>query len=330
MMSTSPTSTHPPVLPSIPAIPANREAVGPPGSVAGVGNVGVGRSEVAIHIEGNVPDRSELESAKTVTIGGVVEAAKVVAGENVVVGGGIVGRNACRVCAGGSIRTHFASNAELVARGDIEVVVELVNVRVWTDARLLGASALVVGGLLYARAGGEVGTLGNDAEAATRIFLGTSPVDLAEAEAIAEKTSKTRETIRITRERVQPLLSNLRRLNPAQREQATELMYKAEEAEAHIAEEEKRREALFSSPAARLVVGQSVFPGTVISLQARTVTFRKPLAGPTVFELRKIRNATEFVAVDLQTQEVQVLSSRVESTVDLLRDFEPLAKLIAP
>lgn len=288
------------------------------------------RSDQLIQIDGALAERSELESDLSILIGGGVSNAKIVAKQNVVIAGGVVGQNACCIRAGGFIEANFASNADLRCEGDLRFGGELMNVRAWCNAELKGPQASVVGGVLYSKFGGQVGVLGSDANVPTRIFLGVSPVDLAEADSITAKATKTRETIRITRERVGPLLSNMRRLTPAQREQATELIYKAEAAEAQVAEDEKRREQILAVPPPKLVVLEEVLPGTVLSIQSRVITFKKPIAGPVAFELRKIRNATEVVLVDLKSEEAQVLSARQVTMADLMKDFEPLAKLIAP
>lgn len=285
------------------------------------------KSQLAVWIEGSVPDRSEVESAKSITVGGGIEAAKVVAGEDVVVRGGIQGRNAGFVRAHGSIYTRFAANANLLAHGDIHVVAELINGYAWTDAELRGGGASVVGAFVYARLGGEIGVLGSDAFTPTRIFMGASPTELAEAQAIAERVSKARQAVQYTRDRVQPLLDNMRRLSPAQREQATELIYKAEEAEAQIADDEKRRASLLSGCAPKLVVRERIFPGATLGIHSRTVAFRKGMTGPLSLELRKIKNATQFATVNLSTNAVQVLPARDEPIADLVLEFEPLALL---
>lgn len=152
---------------------------------------------------------------------------------------------------------------------------------------------------------------------------------LAECVAIDEQLQPARDAIQATREKVQPLLNNLKRLSPAQREQATELMYKAEEAAARMAEEEKRRDRMLKEAGAggkpRMHVSGVIHPRVTISLGQRSITFQHELKGPITIEERQIKNVTEAVAVNQLTGSVQILKSHRLNADELLQDFEPLS-----
>ncbi len=286
-------------------------------------------STVDVHIKGAIPDRFEVKSVESITVGAAIEAATVAAEGNVVVRGGIVGRNAGRVTAGGEIVAKFCNEADLVADGDVKITSQLMNCRVRTHSRLIAESAAVIGGHLYVRYGGGVATLGSEGFVPTRIFMGVPPEALKEAAEIEESLKPKREAVERLRATVQPLMADLKRLAPTQREQATELIFKADEAAAQIAEEEERRDQLLtlkeSEDQPRFRVSRMIHPRVVVSLGSRLVTFDEELKGPVSLEERKMENVTEFVAVNTLTASVTVLPSQHMPINELVSDFEPLA-----
>jgi len=55
-------------------------------------------------------------------------------------------------------------------------------------------------------------------------------------------------------------------------------------------------------------------------------SFNKEVKGPVSLELRKVKNVTEFVAVDAHGA-VQILPSRQQPVDLLLEEFAPIARL---
>lgn len=303
----------------------------------GTGNID---SDVAVHITGVVPDRFEVKSKKSITVEMAIEAALVIAGQDVTVRRGIVGRSAGKVQAAGNIVAKYYSEANLIAGGDILIASQLLNCHVRAEGKIIGTHASILGGFVYAKMGCEVTELGTDVGTPTRIFIGICPAVLGESAAIDSSLQAKRNTIKRIRERVQPLLDNVKKLAPAQREQATELMFKAQEAEMQIEEEEEKRRQLLdeaketnddnqedeSSPV-KLSVSGTIYPDVTISIGSRMVMFRNELKGPIAIEERKIRNVTEIVAVNSLTGSVQVLNSRKLTEKELLKDYEPIKQL---
>ena len=285
-------------------------------------------STTNVHVMGSIPDRFEVKSAKSISVDGTIEAAVVEAEGDIVVRGGIVGRHAGRVSAGGRIITKFCAEANLNAQEDVKIGNQVLNSAVRTQGLALAQGSTVIGGHLYARAGIDVGALGSESDTPTRIFVGINPDVLVECGAIDERLQLARDAIKSTRERLQPFLDNLKRLTPSQREQATELMYKADEAVERVATEEKRRDQLLQDALGdikpRVRVSDVIRPRVTISIGRRTVTFQKELKGPIAIEEQQINNVTEMVAVNQLTGSIQVLKSQRLAIEDLQRDFEPL------
>ncbi len=285
-------------------------------------------SPTDVNIKGMIPDRFEVRSKKSIAVGAAIEGATVAAEEDVVVCGGIVGRNIGRVGAGGEIVAKFCNEADLAAAGDIKVPAQFMNCRVRTNGRLDSGFAAVIGGHTYAKYGGDVATLGSEGFVPTRIFLGVSPEDLKKAADIEIKLKARREAVDRIRRTVEPLLQNIKRLAPSQREQATELMFKAEEAALQIADEEERRDELlgkaWKGDDPRLRVSNTIFPKVVISIGTRLTTFVEEFKGPVALEERKIKEVTEFVAVNQLSGSITILTSQRMSADGLMSEFEPL------
>ncbi|UCE60400.1 MAG: DUF342 domain-containing protein [Phycisphaerales bacterium] len=284
-------------------------------------------STTDVYIGGSIPDRFQAKSAKTITVKGTIEAAVVEAEGDITVRGGIVGRNEGRVYAKGNVNAKFFNEADVAAEGNVLVGKQLMNSRVRTGGRLIAECTAVIGGHVCARSGIEVAVLGSEACTPTRVFFGASPDTLKHVADIDADIREARQKARQITEKIQPLLDNMKRLTPAQREQATEFVFKAEEITANADEKEQRRNKLLEEAAGadlpRIIVSKIIYPRVTISLGRRTVAFDEELKGPITIEERKIKNVTEFVIVNRLTGSVYPIKSMQVPMDDLLADFAP-------
>ena len=76
----------------------------------------------------------------------------------------------------------------------------------------------------------------------------------------------------------------------------------------------------------RLRVSRVVYPKVALSIGLRLVLFHEELQGPLSLEERKIKNVTEFVAVNQLTGSITVLTSYQTPIDELMKDYEPLAR----
>lgn len=288
-------------------------------------------SDVAVHITGSIPDRFEVHSKKSISVELAIEAAFVEAGEDVNVRRGIVGRHAGKVYAKNDIIAKYCSEANIVADGNLMITSQLLNCNAYTNGKFVGTHASIIGGHLYTKQGGEATDLGSDANTPTYIFIGPCPTTIEESSAIDEKIHAKRELIKCIREKVQPLLDNIKQLAPRQKEQATELMFKVQEAETNLEEEENRKKELARSSdmqsEAKFSVSGTIYTHVTISFGKKTVSFRNDFKGPVTLELRKVNNVTEVIAVNSLTGSVTTLKSRRLTQEELEKDFSPIAEL---
>jgi len=270
-------------------------------------------SPTNILINGTVRDAFSVRSAKNISIRGAVEAATIEAGGDIQILGGVASRHQGTVTANGAIHTKFCAEAHLRAVGDITIARECLNSHIHTCGRLLVSQGKVVGGFAYARQGAEIKVLGNEADRKTEIAIGLDPAAMIQAKGIDHEIKKKKEISDKIREKVQPLLAQLKRLTPQQRERATELMYQADAMEAEIEENDKKKQEVLANSIAygksSLIVTSSVHPGVKVIFGNKMATFRQERRGPIKIERRLIERVEEICIIDRSSGSVTVMPS---------------------
>lgn len=248
-------------------------------------------------IKGAVLAGATVRCAGSLTVSGVVESARIEAKGSVYVHGGIVGGGRGHITAGGGVHGLFCEDATLEAGGDVVIARELLNARV-EAVRVRATGGGIVGGSTYARHCIQAETLGSDAFPATFVRVGASEAQLCRINEIENDIKVRGQAAAQIRQNVQPLVANLKRLNPKQREQATELMFKADslDAEVQALRDEQKAAQGGESNEAFVEVRGTVFPGVTIAIGDREVRFERAYAGPVRIERQKIKGVTEIVA----------------------------------
>ncbi len=269
-------------------------------------------TDVVIH--GTILDEFEVISERSINVCGAIQAAKVEAGEDLIVNGGIISRHKAAVRAGGQIFLKFGSESKMTAGGDIQVTKELMNCQVHSEGVCRVLRGDVIGGEVYAKIGLESRAIGSEACVPTNIIVGVHPSVLAEEEAEMKKSKERLKAAEQIRTAVKPLMDNLKRLTPAQRERATELLFTAETMTTEAGEAELKREELIEQEIegqkSYVLVGKVIYPGARIRIGRRQVVFDQELMGPVRIEYRKVKRVTEMVAVSQTSGSVTVLKSR--------------------
>ena len=276
-----------------------------------------------VHVRGTVRDLFTVKARKSITVIGAIEGAQVDAGEDLIVRGGIAGRGRARITAGASVAAKFCNEAELTAAGDITLGKEAMHSQLRAQGKLVAEHGNIVGGHIYARQGAIVRSLGNDNDVPTTITIGTHPDVLRHVRQMDITIDQLAESVEQIRTKVQPLMANLKRLTPQQKEQATELLFKADEMALDIEQKRSEQTTLLenSCPDAEpcVIVHSTVFPRVTIAIEGHQTHFTRLLKGPLRIERRKTKNVTECVAVNLLTGSVTRLPT---TRVDLSREDE--------
>jgi uncharacterized protein (DUF342 family) len=260
----------------------------------------------------------------------VIEAADVKADADVTVRGGIFGQEcAGRIRAGGSVSATLLNEVRIRAGGDVRFSKETLNSLVRSTGKLIGERGTVIGGHVYAREGVEVRTLGSEANVATWVATGMDVVTLRRVRDLERQISDAEKACDKIRNTVAPLVKNLKRLLPQQREQATELICKADELDLQIDAQKEEVRALLAdnAPAEKpyIRVSDVIHPGVQLMIDARLSRVHKPIHGPVKIEMRKVDDATEMVAVNERTGSVTILNT-CDADLDAIPEIDDEAK----
>jgi uncharacterized protein (DUF342 family) len=282
---------------------------------------------VDVLVNGTVRSNFTVRTTKSLRVAKVIEAAKVDVDGHVLVQGGIFGQNTGRrVRAGGNLAAKLLNESVVEVGGDLQVGKEILNSRVRVGGHLRSGRGTVIGGVVGAREGMELRAVGSEAGVATTVEVGMSARTMRRVKQIERQVKDLGKSAAQVRQAVQPLLANMRRLLPGQRERTTELMGKADEIERQVArmKEEARRLISEGTPTGSpyILINEIAHPGTRLRIGAREVDVRDTLYGPVRVELRKVDGATEMVAVNQRTGSVTTLPA-VDVDLDEVAD-EPV------
>lgn len=265
-------------------------------------------------VRGDVLDSFHVRSVGDIAINGSVGACEIKAGGDIKVLGGIAGKEKGHVEAQGRIAAKFCDECVVHAEGDLVITKEALNSRLYTHGRLGMPRGSIIGGYTYARCGGDLKSLGSERGIRTLIAIGIDPEVLEQCSKIDEQMVKRRESVAKIRGAVAPLMQQLKRLLPAQRERATELLYEADQIESGIQALVQEKEDILkkATPDALpfLSVSLRILPGVTIIIGDRMTTFAKEIRGPIKIMRRRIDRIEELVAVNDLTASVSILPSR--------------------
>lgn len=267
-----------------------------------------------ILVRGTVLDLFCVKSKKSVEVGGCIEAAQVYADANILVRGGICGKEKGKVTCGGELRAKYCDSVQVEVEGNIHIAKEAINCDIRTNAVLSIAAGSLIGGKAHARNGAEIKVIGSDAGVNTHLGVGMDPGTLVTIRQIDQKAKSLEVTAQRIRTTVKPMMDNLRKLTPDQREKATELVFQADELDAQKENLLSKKEALLNKltpvEGASVLVTGRICEGVTITVDNYSLRFDKDLKGPVKIERRKIDNVTEIVSVSQVSGSVTVMPAR--------------------
>ncbi len=274
--------------------------------IAGDVDFNTGDLDVPTHlvVNGTIREGFGVRSGASITVRGAIEACRVEAAGDLQVNGGIVGQGRGLLLVGGEVFAKFCNEVTIRVVGNLIVAHECLNSRLHTDGHLTLLRGATLGGYTYARLGAEMPELGNEAEVRTVLALGLDPAAIIEARAIDARIRKRREAAEKIRSTVQPLLNQLKRLTPDQRERATELMYQADTLDQEVGREERRRDELLTRagpPAdqpASLVIRKAIYPGVTLIFGDRLTRITRVRKGHFRILRRRGERCEEIVLID--------------------------------
>lgn len=255
-----------------------------------------------VHIRGNVLDLFRVKSSGSVSVDGTIEAAEVCADQNLLVRGGIVGKEKGRCVAGGDVSFKYATNASITAGGNVHAQVEIASSNVTCGGVLDIPKGTIIGGKIHARGGVRCATAGSPSGTKTLIEVGTDPgfqAKAAEQLPVLRELQKKAKTIRET---AAPFVSQIKHLSPQQREKVTEILFQAEEAEEKVKQIISSLRDTYNATHAAckqdVQILHLIYPGVTVRFADVECTIEQPLQGPLQLIPRHTENGLAVFAVD--------------------------------
>jgi uncharacterized protein len=262
----------------------------------------------AVHFAGQLTaQRSILDSAQvlaggTITVNGAVEAAEVRAEGDVHVHHGICGKERGLVAAGGRFTARFITNARATSGGDMVIANEIINSQVTCGGLLKAENGTILAGHIISLGGIHCHTAGSEAGTRTILEAGLAPERYGEIQKIVSAAEASLQRVRDIRAKVQPLMAHAKNLTAAQKEKATELLYAADEAEAHAHRDlqalAQSKDMLRTALGARILVSSLLYPGVIIRYPVAEGIVMTRLRGPVEIAVQMHGSNAEVVVVD--------------------------------
>lgn len=165
-----------------------------------------------IHIQGNVGTGVVIRSSRNVTVDGVVEAATIYAGGDVVLKRGIQGAQKAHIVARGTVCAEFIEHTKVEAGDDIRAN-SFLNSDVYSAGKIKaeGKQGIILGGHVRGLLGVSAQNIGNDAETKTAVSCGYSAEDYAHYVDAFQRETEAQKLLSDTVEKMTELLK-IRRL----------------------------------------------------------------------------------------------------------------------
>jgi hypothetical protein len=266
------------------------ELLSVPGDVDyGTGNIEL--SQGSVHVAGTVRTGFTVQAPGQVLVEGMVESARVIAGGDVIVRGGIFmsGDEAAYVQAGGSVTAAFTHNAMVQSGGDVTVTMSMVGSKSNKGSRVTCEGFLrvtdpkgrIMGGTVVSAKGIDVFDAGSDRGMATTLALSH------ETPEISGLVKELRE-LKALRARAMFVVGEgdgttaLARLRDERRTEAEDILSRRDSIEARIKQIQRRlaemaQEHLERVASARIIVRGTAYQGVAIKMGGCSLYVERPL-----------------------------------------------------
>ncbi len=237
-----------------------------------------------VSVRGSVLDLFKITSGGTVRVGHAVEAAHIQAAVDLLVNGPIVGKGKGHCIIGQNVHAKHISNVTIEAGKDVIAKTEITHSHISCGGKLAVERGSLMASQVVANGGVHCGILGCAAGLPMVIEVGVDPAlrrlvseQLVKIEADQKKIEKIKQT-------VEPLMRNAKGLSAAQKEQATELLFRASEVEDQnrktIGLLRQRSEDAASQSHAEVHVEQLLCAGVILRMGGLEAAIVAPLRGP--------------------------------------------------
>lgn len=233
-----------------------------------------------------VRDCFEVDVGGNLEIVELVEAAEVRAKGSVVLLRGMAGRGKGELRVGGDLEAKYLDGALVCVKYDLRVQREITNCTTHVGRCVRSPACTVVGGELWARFGGEVRTLGGEAEAETLVRIGVDAEMDACARMLEDLLPQTVGRIERARQELADIQKASGKPTPSRSKEITRLEFEIVSEQARFpsirAAIERVLHAYSKLAGATISVEKAIMPGVTIAIGGQAATVREPIRGPVV------------------------------------------------
>ncbi len=158
-----------------------------------------------VHITGSVKPGFRVKADRDIIIDKDVEDAQLIAGGDITVKLGIVGKESVRIETNGTLKAKFLQNAQVEAQGAVEVEDSIINCTIVSYDRIVitGQNGKIIGGKLLGLYNISAHILGTQNETATNLTVGRNPV-------VEKELADKRTEAKIEKDKIEEVTTSLK------------------------------------------------------------------------------------------------------------------------
>jgi hypothetical protein len=234
-------------------------------------------------IHKGIRDLFVVQATGNVDVHGLIEAATVDCGGNMIVRGGMAGRERGQVAVGGDMVARYLDRVCGQIHGELRIEHEVINCNLTIHGSVQSPQGSIIGGRLIVVGAVVIGTLGSDAGVPTSLLLGTVPTletPMFQLDPIIEQLTAKRDALLSE----QKQLGMNRRLNALVKERQTEILYELQQAEQYLTRATVARQTLEVEIGKRrtidVTIDRRLYHGVMFTVGPRQLCIEQEQRGP--------------------------------------------------
>jgi hypothetical protein len=238
----------------------------------------------AVVVEGDIEPDMVVKAKGDIEVHGIIDGADILTGGNLLVHGGITGKQGRKITVAGRVHARFILDAELEVGRDIVVEREVLQSVVKTRGALAMQYGRLVGGQVTALAGILVGQTGSEAHVRTHLNAGVDFRLQQKIERIYKQVDDLEERRTRIRETLEPVLKGKRPVSDKMKAAIEKIVKEDREIEKQQTELRIRIERLKMQSKAmaqgRVEVSKMMYPETWLNIQGEQLRVCERARGP--------------------------------------------------
>lgn len=232
-----------------------------------------------------VRDCFVVKATGSVDIHGLIEAATINCGADLIARGGMAGRERGFARVGGNLIGKYLDNIQAEIHGDVEIHREVINCELTVHGAIRSPRGTVIGGRAVVTGAVELLALGSGADVTTELVLGSVPrlQPIAdELDQLMEKLTAKRNAIENEQELMKKKPTRL--ITNADKERQTELIFEHQTVVSKLSQGQAAQEALNARikqlQTVDLLIHRDLFPGVVLTVGNQSFKIHDEKRGP--------------------------------------------------